>query len=170
MIDYGCKIKTLEGKEMKKEKEGLFEEQKFEDVQYAKDVLEASGKKKEKCKIGLIVALVSTILAAGGYALAEGASIQNDVTEIMILIGWIGAIASYIIGGGLKVALSTALKITKLGWFLVPIFPIDLVVAIFAFFLAIISFFFIPVLYVGINYIQINKDYSAAEEYLKYCK
>lgn len=98
------------------------------------------------------------------------------LSEIIAFIALAGTIAAYVIGGGLGAAFKVTWKIAKgigwFGWFCVP-FPADIFTGIMLTIMAIVMipilFIFIPLALVFCNYIQVNKDFKAAEEYLKYC-
>ncbi|MCI5822134.1 MAG: hypothetical protein PUB24_00370 [Lachnospiraceae bacterium] len=152
---------------MKKEKEKLFEEKQFDNVQCAQDELIECEKKRAKCKKGLTIAIIATILSLVGYIVEQS---NGGAGTTLLVIAFVLALISYIVGGGILVALSTAWKICKVGWFIVPIFPWDLFTGLVAFVVAVIGFFFVPVLFVWINYHQVCKDYDAAEKYLRYYK
>lgn len=151
---------------MEKEKKPLFEEMQFDNVQYAKDVLDSCEKKLKKCKKGLYISIIPTILSV----MAFYGIVSADVAEIFIPIILILAIISYIVGGGLKVALSWGWKICKFAWFVVPVFPIDIAIALLAFGVVVYAFIFVPLVFVWLNYRQISKDRNAAAQYLEYCK
>ena len=153
---------------MNKRKEKLFDEKQFDNVQYAQDELEANEQKKEKCKKGLKFATIGTILSLIGYLVVEYAN--SPLGTVLLVVAVLIAVVSYFIGGGLGLALSTAWKICKVAWFIIPIFPFDLFFGMVGFFVAVMGFLFVPVLFVWINYHQVCKDYNAAEKYLQYCK
>jgi hypothetical protein len=98
------------------------------------------------------------------------------LSDIILIVALVGTILAYILGGGLGAALKVTWKFAKgigwFGWFCVP-FPADIFTGIMLTILAIVMipmlFIFIPLVLVFLNYIQVNKDYKAAEEYLKYC-
>ena len=68
------------------------------------------------------------------------------------------------------IALKVAWKICVVGWYVVPIYLVDIIVALIAFGISLMWFLFVPVLFVWINYHQICKNHDAAEKYLSYCK
>lgn len=158
---------------MKKEKEPLFTEMHFNDALFAKDTKEKCERKLQRCKIGLIIAAVAQVAWVLIFAISHMPKVLDD---ILVFIALVGTVAAYIIGGGLLAAFKGTLKIAKVigifGWLCVP-FPADIITGLFCSAMAIamipLSFIFIPLLLVLYHYIQINKDYKAAEEYLKYC-
>ena len=98
------------------------------------------------------------------------------LADIIAFIALAGTVAAYVIGGGLGAAFKVTWKIAKgigwFGWFCVP-FPADIFTGIMLTLMAIMMipmlFIFIPLALVFCNYVQVNKDFKAAEEYLKYC-
>ena len=149
----------------KKEKQEFFEEMEFDNVSYAQDMKEECERKLQKISLGLKIAAVSTV-----FSVLMLFPFNSNVTDIFMLLAIVGAIVSYIIGGGLGTALKAAWKICVVGWFIIPIFPVDLALAMFAFIVACCAFFFAPILFVWINNHQVKKDYQAALKYLSYYK
>lgn len=76
------------------------------------------------------------------------------------------AIPAYLIGGGIGKAVKAAWKITKIGWFLIPVFPADVLLAIAFFILSLFVFFYLPIIFVGLNYVEHKRAYNAAQAYL----
>ncbi|MBQ8255079.1 MAG: hypothetical protein IJY94_06220 [Clostridia bacterium] len=139
----------------KRQKEKLFEEIRFQDVEKAKRVYTLAKINQTRILIGFIISVIAMIFTA--------IAIWGDgsVTIPMIL-----AIPAYIIGGGIIKALKVAWKITKIGWFLIPMFPADVLIAIACFIFAVVGLLFVPVIFVGINYVQHKKTLDAATAYL----
>ena len=151
---------------MKNEKNGLFGKVEFENAAYAKDVVDTAAEKVEKCKRGILVGLASTVGWIMFLALEQ---ISPGLACLGALIGVVGAIAAYVIGGGLGKAFSVAFKMAKFGWFIIPVFPVDVFVGITAFCVVAWLFCCVPSLFVFVNMRQISKEKAEAEEYLKYC-
>ena len=152
----------MSNEESKANKE-LFENVTFNDAAYAKDIRDKSAAKLEKLKIALIIAAIATICSIIAFKFSKHEALSN----VFFVIAVVGAIASYILGGGINIAIKWALKIGKIGWFILP-FPIDIATGLFAILFSLLSFFFLPVIFVALNYYQANKDYKAAEEYLSF--
>ncbi len=140
----------------KKESNKLFESVEY-DIAKAEKVIAKSQKKIEKSKIGLIVAGVATALTAIAFLV--------PVLDFLIVFAFLASIAAYIIGGGIKIALKTAWKIAKFGWFIIP-FPYDIATGICTLIFAVFGFLFIPVVFVFVNFLQIKKDLKEAQEFL----
>ena len=60
-------------------------------------------------------------------------------------------------------------EMAKFGWFIIPVFPMDVFVGITAFCVVAWLFCCVPSLFVFVNMRQISKEKAEAEEYLKYC-
>lgn len=102
----------------------------------------------EKTKIAQYTALGATVFSVTSFILGfkfQSSNFIQGLASLMIIIGILGAIVSYILGGGLGKALSIAGKILKWGWLLVP-FPFNLVTGLGGFLYAIIAMVFLPII------------------------
>ena len=143
----------------------IFEEAIFNDAAYAKDIMKQSEERLKRVKIGLIISVVASI--CGFISFTHGST--HIIFEVIGFVAFVGAIASYVIGGGFMDAIRMALKIGKIGWLIMP-FPVDIVTGIISTIFSLVAFFLLPVIFVSLNYIQTKKDYEAAENYLSYCR
>ncbi|MBE6777070.1 MAG: hypothetical protein E7542_03040 [Ruminococcaceae bacterium] len=148
-------------KERKKEK--LFEEVQFKDIERAKREVTFAKINQIRILIGFIFSLIAIVFTA----LMIWGNPEQQTTFMGIAV--VLAIPSYIIGGGIFKALKVAWKITKIGWFLVPAFPADILIALACFFFAVFGLLFVPVIFVGLNYVQHKKTLDAATSYLAQC-
>lgn len=96
----------------------------------------------DRLKIAQYVALVATVSLILGIYLTT--STNSNFGASLIGVGFGGGLISYIFGG-LGTAIKMAGKIAKWGWIIVP-FPLDIATFIFAFFLAIMVFFCLPII------------------------
>ena len=147
----------------KKQKEKLFEEVQFQDIERAKREVEFAKINQIRILIGFVfslIAIVCTALMIWG----DPEKASSFACAAIVL-----AVPSYIIGGGIFKALGVAWKITKIGWFLIPVFPADVLIAIACFFFAVVGLLFVPVIFVGINYVQHKRTLEAATSYLAQC-
>ena len=151
---------------MKKDKK-LIETMVFDDYGYAQEIKQESEQKLAKIKIGLIVAAVSTLLSLLGV-MSMNSNIET-LGAICLFFSFFGAIASYVIGGGFGIAFKFARKLAWIGWVIAPI-PIDIVTGLLTLVVSVIAFFFVPLLFVFINYRQQNKNFKDAEDYLRHFK
>lgn len=135
----------------------------FEDVREARDTIEKSTKKLEKKLPGLIVSGIATTATLLSFVISN-----TSVCGLLLTIAFFGSIASYIVGGGFKIALKTAGKLAAFGWFICP-FPIDIGVGLFTLIFAIWAFFFFPIVFVALNIRQQKKNIEDAEDYLEFC-
>jgi len=162
---------------MEKEKKPFFTTMEFNSAQYAMDTKAKCEAKLARIKIGMWIAVGVEIGWLLTYVFRKPFNnMPAEIAGILLLILAIGALAAYIIGGGLgmafKVTFKIAFAIGWFGWVCLP-FPVDIITGLFLSILAIIMipvlFVFIPLVLVFCNYYQVKKDYNAAEEYLKYC-
>lgn len=143
----------------KKEKVKLIEEVIFADLEHAKRTVTLAKINQIRILIGLVFALVATGFTA--YGLFGQAEVGNWLPYTMLC-----AIPAYLIGGGIFKALKAAFKVAKIGWFLIPVFPVDLAIGATFLIFGIFGFFCVPAFFVGVNYIQHKKTLDAAKSYL----
>lgn len=79
----------------------------------------------------------------------------------------IASVLLAIVGGGFVKVLKMGWKVAKWAWFLVPIFPADLIIALCAGYMIIIGFIFIPVVYLWLMKRQTVKDLKVAETFIQ---
>lgn len=144
----------------KKEKVKLIETVQFQDLKEAKRAVSMAKVNQLRILLGFILAVIATYLSFTG--------LQNQ-TEAWIGGFFLGFFA-YIIGGGLGKAIKTAWNITKFCWYVIPIFPIDLCIALAGFVFSLWGLMFVPIFFVGMNYIQHKKTLDAAKRYLAECR
>ena len=140
---------------MKKVK--LIEEAVFESVETAQREVKFAKVNMIRTLIGTAFAVLSTILL---LIALFGQDSQYYVFAAL------PAIPAYLIGGGIGKAVKAAWKITKIGWFLIPVFPADVLLAVAFFFLSLFAFFYLPIIFVGMNYIDHKRALKAAEAFL----
>lgn len=144
----------------KKQRTKLIEDIKFKDFEHAKRAVTLAKVNQIRILIGLLLAAIATGFTAYGLF---GNAADPLVT---CLKGLFIAVPAYLIGGGIFKALGLAWRIAKFGWFVVPFFPADLVFGFFFLFVSIFGLMFVPVFFVGMNYIQHKKTLDAAKSYL----
>jgi hypothetical protein len=148
----------------RKENKKIIETLEFDNAAFAQDVINESTQKLERVKKGLIISGVAT-----GFTLLSKIFETSSFAAIFIMLAFFGAIAAYIVGGGMKIALKTAVKLGKFGWFVCP-FPVDIFTGILTIIFSMMAFMFFPVVFVYLNYRQHKKNIEAAEQYLGYCR
>lgn len=157
-----------------KQKEGFFTQMEFNDAIYAQNFKEKYEQKLVKCKLGLLIALITEIIWILRFVILPQMPIV--VINIAETVAIIGAILSYAFGGGFGLALGVAWKMAKtigwIGWCCVS-FPADIITGVLLTIFAIIFipmiFIFIPLVIVFCNYLQINRNIKEADEFLKCC-
>ena len=143
---------------MKKTK--IIENVQFENSEMAQAYRATAATKIQRTKIGLIIAAVATVLSIIGMAVGSG-----SVGGFCLFFAFLGSIASYIVGGGFSIALKAAKKLAVFGWFIAP-FPADIATFFITFILSVLAFFFIPVVFVFIHYVQEKRTLASANAYL----
>ena len=141
---------------------GIFEEVTISNNDEATKIV-AKGKLRMKlARVGLVLALISTIVTILSITIDMDKTLDNILGNCFFFC----MIISYILGGGLLRALRFVKKITIAGWVFVPIFPVDIIIAGMAFSFSMMAFLMFPVIFVGISYIQIKKEYEMAVVFL----
>ena len=141
----------------KKEEVKLIEDAVFDSVEKAQREVKFAKINMIRTLIGAAVAVLSTVLLLI-------ALFGKDSNYYMYAA--LPAIPAYLIGGGIGKAVKAAWKITKIGWFLIPVFPADVLLAIAFFILSLFVFFYLPIIFVGLNYVEHKRAFKSAEEYL----
>ena len=144
-----------------KKKATLFETVQFQDLKEAKRAVTYAKINQIRILIGFVLAVVATYLSYTGMT--------NQSDGALVAGGFLGFF-SYIVGGGLGRAIKTAWNITKICWFMIPIFPLDLGLALLGGIFSLYGLMFVPVLFVGMNFIQHKKTLDAAKRYLAECR
>ena len=141
----------------KKEEVKLIEDAVFDSVEKAQ-------REVKFAKINMIRTLIGAAFAVLSTVLLLIALFGKDSNYYMYAA--LPAIPAYLIGGGIGKAVKAAWKITKIGWFLIPVFPADVLLAIAFFILSLFVFFYLPIIFVGLNYVEHKRALKAAEAYL----
>ena len=144
-------------------KKQFFEEMQFDDYQYAldvkKDAEERLAKANSVFKLSVITTIVGILVFGLRYLL---------IPKIILIATIIVNVMCYMKMGKIKTILGWVLKLATVGWYLVPIFPIDLFLGLGLLILVPIYISLFPVVLVCVFKRQAKKDIEQAEEYLKY--
>lgn len=143
----------------RKEKRALFETVQFQDLKRAQREVAFAKINQIRILIGFLIACIATYLAISGF--------RNQ--ENTWVLGFGLGIFSYLVGGGILMAIKFAWKLTVIGWFMIPVFPVDLAICLAFFFLSLYGLAFLPVIFIGLNFIQQKKNLDAAQRYLAQC-
>ena len=144
----------------KKENVKLIEEAMFDSVEKAQREVKFAKVNMIRTLIGTAFAVLSTV-----FLLIALIGKNSDFYTYALL----PAVPAYLIGGGILKAVKAAWKITKMGWFMIPVFPVDVLLAIAFFVLSLFAFFYLPIIFVGLNYVEHKRAYNAAQAYLAQC-
>ena len=144
----------------RKENAKLFETVQIKNLQHAKRMVALAKANQIRILIGLVLAVIAT-----GFTICGLKGMGKDPT-MTCMTGFIIAVPAYLIGGGIFKALGFAWKIAKFGWFLVPVFPVDLMIGFLCLFYSVFCLMFVPIFFVGMNFIQHKKTLDAARDYL----
>lgn len=145
-----------------KEKVKLIETVQFDDLERAKRKVKFAKIDLIRIIIGFVFALIST--GATVYGL-----FGNSGSDSWFATTIICAVPAYLIGGGIFKAIKTAFRFAKVGWFLIPMFPADILFSLVFLIFGLFAFFCVPAVFVGLNYIQHKRTLDAAQSYLAQC-
>ena len=151
---------------MAKTKEKIFTDMVFNDAVYAKKIYDETDIRMKRNTIAIGCSIVATIL---DFVLAPnlaGIFFKDDLFFGSLVFWAVFAAVVFAIGGGFKNALSTCVKIGKIVWFVIPIFPADIIIGLSFGLTALILVLWFPIVFVLINRVQISKDRKAAAQYM----
>lgn len=147
---------------MKKEKQPFFEQISFNNEEEAKQYCADCRNKLERGKIGLIVAAIVPVVDILLSTLFN----RLGISDVSVAVIFIAPIIAYIVGGGLKSALKFVFKVTRVGWIIIPIFPIDIAIAIIVFCISGGVAIFLPIIFVFLAQHQLKMNMQGAQAYL----
>lgn len=154
----------------RKKKSHLFEETTFEGRDAAQEFLDKNAATMKRSKLGLQVAVIASIFGVFCLMLAfdvVSIDLPIPIENAMLLICLGGSLVSYVMAGGILKSIRYSFRIAIVGWCIIPIFPIDLCIGLMALMLSILAFIFVPIVSVGINYVQTKKDIEDAELFIR---
>ena len=154
----------------RKKKSHLFEETTFEGRDAAQEFLDKNAATMKRSKLGLQVAVIASIFAVFCLMLAfdvVSIDLPIPIENAMLLICLGGSLVSYVMAGGILKSIRYSFRIAIVGWCIIPIFPIDLCIGLLALMLSVLTFIFVPIVSIGINYVQTKKDIEDAELFIR---
>ena len=146
-------------------------------LQEAPQLLEKAMKGKKLANVHMFLVILAIGAAVAGAVFTEtlpqgstewqlmrtlSISFPSIVLNMLILF----SILIYHIGGGFGNILSTFKKVAVWGWFIIPIFPIDLVVGLAIVLEGIVLMLYFPRIFMAIHIRSLRKNMAAAEEYI----
>lgn len=114
---------------MKKEREQFFENININDAAMAQVVVEETRSNIEKANKGIKVGLVAMAIMLVIGILPSGYGFLSIISAILQWAWLATLIMTYVWGGGFKQALAIGWKVAKVAWFVVPVFPLDIAIA-----------------------------------------
>lgn len=100
-------------------------------------------------KSALIIAAVATLLNLIAFL--------TDI-PVLLLIGVIAGVVSYVLGSGFKDAMEAGAKIAKIGWLIIPVFPLDCICGIMTVIMSFFIAFLMPVAFVFVSFMNAKKE------------
>ncbi len=135
----------------------------FPSIRAAREEKRVIERKIERNRMAMVVAIVQMIcLVSSFFFNSRSEKIAMTLISLSIILSFV----AYIAGGGILEALASAWTICKWGWFLCPIFPVDLAVAYVAFVVAVFLFFFVPIVFVWVRKNGLVEEYSRIKKYI----
>lgn len=144
---------------MKKQKTKFFETPEFTSREVAEQFFSRTGKKLGDCRRALPVAIVGSASSVTAFLLWDKLEL---IAGLLFLAALACAIASFIIGGGILTTIKWAWKLALAGWFIAWVPFVDICVGVMVFIVALGALFFLPIVGVGLNYLQYKQDYEYA--------
>ena len=141
---------------MTKEKATFYEEMQFNDYAYAMEIKAEAEEQLSKIDKIWLIAIIGSI--CGVIGLMNG---------IVLLVSFIMACVCYHQVGGFSTAARWSWNFAKFGWFVVPYFPIDLLVGWVCFLWGLFALFFVPFFTVRHLKKQANKNIESADSYIR---
>lgn len=133
----------------------------LEDVQIADK--SAAQKLYEKENKWFIFKLICTVISLLGTIIMVTDSVgKSDIFGYVVILG----IIACILAAGPFIVIKTCWNFVKLGWYLVPVFPIDICVALCAGVLGLVILLYAPVVYCLFGLAKSYKNKKQAEQYL----
>lgn len=169
---------------MAKEKKKLFEDMVFDDVAYARCVVDDCEEKLAKIKRGvrysifvilfdIVWFLMMLVVGAAEYAATgeEGMYVTGGVMQFTgPVLFFVAPFIAYLISGALIPVLKLLCRVTRIAWQITPIILLDLFVAYMVFACGGMIALLFPLPYLLLYKYQINKEKKEAEEYLSFCR
>lgn len=122
---------------MAKEKANLYEEVEFgNNYEYVMQVKTEAEEKLQKIEKIWGVSIIGSVCGAVGLLL--------QLSEVCSIVAFVVAIICYRKVGGLGTALRWSWNLAKVGWYIIPYFPLDLIIGFGALGVGLLSLFFMP--------------------------
>lgn len=136
----------------------------YQGAAFAKQKAEERLGNMKKAFIVSLIAQVAVIIFPGIFGM-----INEDWTMAGFVAGFAISIVAYCMVGGLGWLVQLIIKIGKICWFIIPLFPIDLLLGFMGVCMSGGLILFSPVATIGILYLLTKHDYKKAEEYINFC-
>lgn len=149
---------------MSREGKPLYEEMVFDNYESAKEIALEYKPLLEKIDLDRKYSLVAIVTIFGGLLLIAASEILG---EMIMLMGLGLGIYSMVHGRGIKHVFSILGRIASIGWSTIPIFPLNLLLAIAVLWCGFWFMLFFPIVLININYKQVQLNYNRALHYLK---
>lgn len=142
---------------MTNEKVNLYEEVEFaNNYAYAMQVKAEAEEKLQNIEKIWVISIIGSICGVLSFASA-----------ICGMVSFVIACICYHKVGGFKVAIKWSWNFAKFGWFIVPYFPLDLIIGLAAFFIGLYGLFFMPFFTIIHTKKQAIMDLEVADEFLR---
>lgn len=129
----------------------------------ARQIIEKYDRRIKRNNIGLIAVAVQTILII--LLMILSGKIEA-LTDVVWIIWFFSSVAVYIIGGIVVAMIRVNYKLVIGAWKAVPLFPVDIFIAMFAIGIIVTATIHFPIIYVIAARSDLKKEYEKAKEYL----
>ena len=148
----------------KKEKVSLFEKEVITNSVQAEAIIEKENKKYKFALVCTGLSLFATSMTLLSFTpLAEWAIF--DWLEVIFIPLWGAGVVATFLTGPMNI-LKAVIKVGKISWFVVPVFPLDLICFLAGMGFALIALVFLPTLYAAYNLYQSYLNKKNAETFL----
>lgn len=148
-----------------KQKVSLFATEFIESEDAAHEIVERNNQKLDRCQKGVMIAGIASLCWVIFYFLSDH-NFPEVLLCVLSAVAIASAIISYVFAGGILLAVKTMFKLAKIGWYIVPFFFLDLAAAAVGLAIGLAALIYLPIIYVGLSYIQTRKNIKEAEIYL----
>lgn len=143
-------------------------ENEFADYQSAAFAKQKAEERLANMKKAVIMSLIAQIAVYACPIIFT--MINEELVFVGLIAGFAFSVVAYCMAGGLGWLIQLIVKIGQIGWFIIPLFPIDLLFAFMGICISGAMILFFPIVTIGVLYLMTKHDYKKADEYLNFCK
>lgn len=119
---------------------------------------------QNRFKYAMIIGGFASVLGAITFLFLKSDAKGNVFLDILAISWLLVTVIAYMLGG-FGTMIKTAWGIAKWGWYLIPIFPVDLFLLLLALMLSVMAFLFVPIVPIVIAYSNYKKEQKNEMEF-----